>query len=361
MSAPLLVIAAGGTGGHMFPAQSLAEEMLNLGWRVKLSTDDRGARYAGSFPDVVEREVVQASTFARGGLKAKLIAPFKIMSGIGSARSAMRKDRPSVVVGFGGYPALPAMAAAQSLGIPRMIHEQNGVLGRVNKAFATRVQTVACSVWPTELPKGARAVHTGNPVRQVIREVAASPYPSFAGDLNILVIGGSQGATILSETVPLALAHLPQELRERLVVSHQARDADHELAVAAYETAEIRADVQPFFEDVPERLVASHLVISRSGASSIADISAVGRPSILVPLAMAIRDEQTANAQGLVQAGAGVLVTENDLKERLSGEIETILGDEPRAIEMAKAATAQGRPDAVDRLKEEVLKLVETS
>jgi len=304
VSAPLLVIAAGGTGGHMFPAQSLAEEMLNLGWRVKLSTDDRGARYAGGFPDVVEREVVQASTFARGGLKAKLIAPFKIMSGIGSARSAMRKDRPSVVVGFGGYPALPAMAAAQSLGIPRMIHEQNGVLGRVNKAFATRVQTVACSVWPTELPKGARAVHTGNPVRQVIREVAA---------------------------------------------------------VAAYETAEIRADVQPFFEDVPERLVASHLVISRSGASSIADISAVGRPSILVPLAMAIRDEQTANAQGLVQAGAGVLVTENDLKERLSGEIETILGDEPRAIEMAKAATAQGRPDAVDRLKEEVLKLVETS
>jgi len=209
LSEPLLVIAAGGTGGHMFPAQALAEAMLAQGWRVKLSTDDRGARYAGNFPDAVVREVVQASTFARGGLKAKLLAPFKIMTGIAAARGAMRRDPPTVVVGFGGYPALPAMSAAQSLKLPRLIHEQNGVLGRVNKAFATRVHKVACSVWPTELPKGADAIHTGNPVRNVIRERAGAVYPSFDGPLKVLVIGGSQGASILSNVVPGALAALP--------------------------------------------------------------------------------------------------------------------------------------------------------
>ena len=361
MSEPLLVIAAGGTGGHMFPAQALAEAMLAQGWRVKLSTDDRGARYAGNFPDAVVREVVQASTFARGGLKAKLLAPFKIMTGIAAARGAMRRDLPTVVVGFGGYPALPAMSAAQSLKLPRLIHEQNGVLGRVNKAFATRVHKVACSVWPTELPKGADAVHTGNPVRNVIRERAGAVYPSFDGPLKVLVIGGSQGASILSNVVPGALAALPDALKDWLDVSHQARDHDHETAVKAYAAANIKADVQPFFEDVPERMDAAHLVISRSGASSVADISCIGRPSILVPLAAAIRDEQTANARGLVEAGGAVLITENDLDERLGQEVEAILSDPARAAKMADAAKSQGRPDAVDRLKELVLSLAEAT
>ncbi len=358
MSAPLLVIAAGGTGGHMFPAQALAEAMLAQGWRVKLSTDDRGARYAGGFPDAVEREVVAAATFARGGFRAKLTAPFKIMSGIAKARGAMRRDLPSVVVGFGGYPALPAMSAAQSLGLPRMIHEQNGVLGRVNKAFATRVHKVACSVWPTELPKGADAVHTGNPVRDVIRAKAGAAYPDMGGVLRVLVIGGSQGASILSQIVPDALGQLPGDMRARLDVSHQARDADHDGAVSQYAAAGITADVQPFFDDVPERLAAAHLVISRSGASSVADISVIGRPSILIPLAAAIRDEQTANARGLETAGGAVVIQERDLgAAQLSAEVAAILSDPARAGAMVEAARSQGRPDAVDRLKDEVLKL----
>ncbi len=361
MSAPLLVIAAGGTGGHMFPAQALAEEMLALGWRVKLSTDDRGARYSDGFPEAVVREVVQASTFARGGLLSKLKAPFKIMTGIAAARGAMRRDRPTVVVGFGGYPALPAMSAAQSLGIPRLIHEQNGVLGRVNKAFATRVDKVACSVWPTELPKGADAVHTGNPVRGVVRALAGAEFSAMDAELRVLVIGGSQGASILSDVVPGALAALPAEMVARLSVSHQARDADHETAVSAYKAAGIKAEVQPFFADVPERLDGAHLVISRSGASSVADIACIGRPSILVPLSIAIRDEQTANARGLVEAGAAVLITENDLAERLSSEVLAILSDPARALSMAEAASGQGRPDAVDRLKELVLSLAEAT
>jgi len=360
LSQPLLVIAAGGTGGHMFPAQALAEEMLKLGWRVKLSTDDRGARYAGGFPGAVTREVVQASTFARGGLIAKLRAPFKIMSGIAAARGAMRRDTPSVVVGFGGYPALPAMAAAQSLGIPRLIHEQNGVLGRVNKAFATRVHKVACSVWPTELPKGAHAVHTGNPVRQVIAERAGAPYPDMDGALRILVMGGSQGALVMTNVVPAALAKLPDEMKARLDVSHQARPEDHDFAVNAYQEAEIKADVQPFFENVPALLEAAHLVISRSGASSVADIACIGRPSILVPLAAAIRDEQTANARGLEEAGGAIVMQEYDMSlEAMASDVRAILGDPERAGSMAEAAKGQGRPDAVDRLKDLVLELAE--
>lgn len=356
--APLLVIAAGGTGGHMFPAQSLAEAMLAEGWRVKLSTDDRGARYAGAFPDAVEREVVKAGTFARGGLKSKLVTPLRILAGVAKTVMQMRADPPAVVVGFGGYPAFPAMAGAWLLRRPRMIHEQNGVLGRVNAFFAKRVNTVACSVWPTELPQGAAAVHTGNPVRSVIRDLAGSSYTPPLGALNVVMIGGSQGASLLSRTIPAALAGLPEEMKRRLKVSHQARDADHDEAVAAYAAAGITADIQPFFHDVPERFDAAQLIIARSGASSVADISVIGRPSIFIPLAIAIRDEQTANAKALAEAGAAIVIQEADLApEILSGHIASILGDPERAIQMSEAAKGQGKPDAVDRLKDEVIKL----
>lgn len=356
--APLLVIAAGGTGGHMFPAQSLAEAMLAEGWRVKLSTDDRGARYAGGFPQEVTREVVKAGTFARGGIASKLITPVRILLGTLAATLQMRRDRPTVVVGFGGYPAFPAMSAAWLLRLPRMIHEQNGVLGRVNALFASRVNTVACSVWPTELPSGANAVHTGNPVRGVVRARAGAAYTPPDGVLNVVMIGGSQGASILSQTVPAALAALPEDLKSRLKVAHQARPADHDDAVAAYAAAGIDADVRPFFDNVPELFDAAQLVISRAGASSIADITTIGRPSILIPLAIAIRDEQNANAKALAEADAAVVVQEAELApDTLSGQIAAILGDRDRASKMAEAAQRLGRPDAVDRLKTEVMKL----
>ena len=162
MAAPLALIAAGGTGGHMFPAQALAELLLAQGWRVKLSTDDRGARYAGGFPEAVERQVVKSATTARGGLSGKLAAPFKIAAGVLAARRAFRRDRPSVVIGFGGYPTIPALSAAHLMGLPRMIHEQNGVMGRVNRMFAARVHRVACGTWPTILPQGISGQHVGN-------------------------------------------------------------------------------------------------------------------------------------------------------------------------------------------------------
>ena len=299
----LLVIAAGGTGGHMFPAQVLAEVMLEKGWRVKLSTDARGARYVGGFPEAVEIEQIKSATFARGGIVGKITAPFKLLAGVMAARAKFRKDRPDVVVGFGGYPSFPAITAAWLMKLPRMIHEQNGVLGRVNQLFASRVDAVACGTWPTALPAGVEGIHTGNPVRASIWDRAGASY-IVPGDypMSLVVIGGSQGARILSEVVPSAVALLPADIRANLRVAHQARVEDTELVEAVYRNSGIDAEVAPFFDDIPRRFSEAQLVISRSGASSVADLSVIGRPSILVPYAAATADHQTANARGLVES-----------------------------------------------------------
>jgi UDP-N-acetylglucosamine--N-acetylmuramyl-(pentapeptide) pyrophosphoryl-undecaprenol N-acetylglucosamine transferase len=352
MTAPLLLIAAGGTGGHMFPAQALAEAMLARGWRVKLSTDDRGARYAGGFPHPVTVERVASATTARGGALAKIAAPFRILGGVIAAILALSRDRPAVVAGFGGYPTIPALAAAWVLGIPRVIHEQNGVLGRVNAAFATRVMAVACGTPLAHPPAGVTTTLTGNPVRAAIADRAGSPYiPPGPYPMSILVIGGSQGARILSEVVPAALAQLPLPLRLNIRVAHQARPEDAEAAIRAYDAAEILADVQPFFDDIPRRLSEAQLVISRSGASSVADIAAIGRPSILVPFAAATGDHQSANARPLVDAGAAILIPESLLDPvSLSQQIATVLTNPEGATKMSLAALSVAVPDATERL-----------
>lgn len=361
MSAPLLIIAAGGTGGHMFPAQALAEAMLEKGWRVRLSTDARGARYTGGFPDAVEVNVVGSATFARGGILQKLIVPFRILGGIGAAKWRMFRDRPTVVVGFGGYPAIPAMAAAWALRVPRMIHEQNGVLGRVNQLFAKRVDQIACGTWPTALPGSIEGVHTGNPVRAAILEQAGSPYiPPGDYPMSLLIMGGSQGARVMSDIVPPAIAALPQEIRRNIRVSHQARPEDLERVKDYYESEVIRADVQTFFDDVPRRMADAQLVISRSGASTVADVSIIGRPAIWVPLANAIRDEQTANARQLVEAGAALIMTEAEFEvAALTGKLAELLSDEQGMLKMAIAAASCGVPDATERLVELVENLAE--
>ncbi|KAJ55754.1 UDP-diphospho-muramoylpentapeptide beta-N-acetylglucosaminyltransferase [Actibacterium mucosum KCTC 23349] len=362
MTAPLLVIAAGGTGGHMFPAQALAEAMLRRGWQVKLSTDTRGARYAGGFPHAVGIEVISSATFARGGILAKALVPLRIGMGVISALRKMRKQRPTVVVGFGGYPAIPAVAAATLLKLPRMIHEQNGVLGRVNKVFAKRVPLVACGTWPTTLPEGVDGVHTGNPVRAAIHERAGAPYiPPGDHPMSILVIGGSQGARILSDVVPAAIAALPEAVRDNIRVSHQARDEDYGRVHTFYAENGIRAEVQPFFRDVPTRISEAQLVISRSGASSVADISVIGRPSILIPFAAAAGDHQTANARGLVDAEAAIMIPESKLEPgALSQQISAIVTNPDAAVTMAHNALAASRPDATERLVELVENLAES-
>jgi UDP-N-acetylglucosamine--N-acetylmuramyl-(pentapeptide) pyrophosphoryl-undecaprenol N-acetylglucosamine transferase len=359
---PLLVIAAGGTGGHMFPAQALAEAMLARGWRVRLSTDARGARYAGGFPDAVEIARAASATFARGGALAKLAVPFRIAGGVLATVLRFAADRPAVVVGFGGYPSIPALAAAWVLRLPRMIHEQNGVLGRVNRRFASRVDRLACGTWPTlPMPAGAQPVHTGNPVRGAVADKAGAPYtPPGDGAVRILVIGGSQGAHALSALVPDAIAALPGEIRARVTVSQQARAEDLDAVKAAYAQHAIPAEVETFFTDVPERMSAAQLVVSRAGASSVADISVIGRPAILIPYPHATEDHQSANARMLGDAGAATVFPEATLDAAtLSAEIAAILGDPARAATMAAAARAAGKPDATEALVDLVEELAD--
>ena len=356
MTAPLLIIAAGGTGGHMFPAQALAEVMLARGWRVKLTTDARGARFTGGFPHTVEIQEISSATFARGGIAAKFLVPFRIIGGVAGAVMGLMRDKPAVVVGFGGYPSIPALTAAWILRRPRMIHEQNGVLGRVNAFFAKRVDMVACGTWPTALPEGVEAHHTGNPVRKSVLERAGAGYIA-PGDypMELLVIGGSQGARILSEVIPPAIANLPLDVLRNIRVSHQARDEDGQRVTEFYAENGINADVQPFFHDMPRRMSEAQLVISRAGASSVADLSIIGRPSILIPYAAATGDHQSANARGLVGAGAAIMVPENMANpESITAQIEMVLGHPEGALQMSRAAMSVGKPDAAEDLAQMV-------
>ncbi len=361
MAAPLLVIAAGGTGGHMFPAQAFAEEMLARGWRVRLATDKRGARYADGFPSAVARSVTSAASFAQGGALTRITAPFAIAAGVVANVAAMTRDRPTCVAGFGGYPSLPALVAARALRVPCLIHEQNGVLGRVNRAFAARVGAVACGVWPTEAPDAARTVHTGNPVRGAVLDYAGAAYRA-PGDrpMGLVVIGGSQGAGLFSQVVPEAIGRLDGGLRDRLRLSQQVRPEDMERTRFTYDQLGVDADLRPFFTDAPRRIAEASLVISRAGAGSIADITAIGRPAVLIPYPYAANDHQAANARGLVEAGGAFMILQDRLTpETLARHISAILADPEGAAAMAKASYNQGRPDAAARLADLVEELAQ--
>ena len=348
--APLLILAAGGTGGHMFPAQALAEEMLSRGWRVKLSSDSRGLRYAGGFPEEVPRRALSAATFSRGGIKAKLAAPFQIGWGVMEAIRWFSHDRPAVVAGFGGYPALPALSAGIYHKVPRLIHEQNGVLGRVNRLFGGRVDALTCGVYPvTNAPKGAKLIDMGNPIRDAVRGAMATPYapPGDDGPINLLVFGGSQGASVFAELIPTAIAALPLGMRDRIRLTQQVRPVEMAATSAVYKSGGIDAELAEFFADMPRRLAEAHLVICRSGASTVSELTAIGRPSILVPYPSAMDDHQTANAKPLADAGAAELTPEAGLTgEILAERIRAVLEDPARAAAMAAAARDLGRPDA---------------
>ena len=345
----------------MFPAQALAEEMLARGWRVRLATDARGARYASGFPPEVERQATASATFAQGSLLTRATAPLAIAAGAAASLRAMRRERPACVAGFGGYPALPAMIAARMLKVPCLIHEQNGVLGRVNRFFAPRVDIVACGTWPTALPPGTRRRHVGNPVRAAVLARHGATYVE-PGDwpMGLLVIGGSQGAGLFGRIVPEALRLLHPELRARLRLAQQVRPEDMDRVRAVYEDMGLAAELRSFFEDVPERLAEATLVISRAGASSIADISVIGRPAILIPYAHATDDHQAANARALVESGGAFVIREGELTaEGLAGHITAILSDPEGASAMAQASRATGRPDATEHLASLVEDLAE--
>ncbi len=359
MSDPLLVLAAGGTGGHMFPAQAIAEEMIASGWQVKLSTDSRGARYAKDFPLGVEVSVVKSATFSGGSIFDKLWVPLKISHGVFQSLLWFKRTKPSCVVGFGGYPSIPAVTAALILRIPTILHEQNGVLGQVNKLFAKRVDFVAYGIPPESL-SSEKSLYIGNPVRNSVLKFKASPYiPPGDYPINILVIGGSQGARIMSDIVPAALSLLSEKNIKNLRVAHQARPEDQERVINLYSESNIDAEVSSFFDDVPRRISEAQLVISRSGASSIADIATIGRPSILVPLKSALRDEQSINAESMTSVNSAISFAEDDFtKEKLSKFITKFLASPKKAEAMAIAALNRSSKNSVEMMSKLIIKLV---
>lgn len=319
---PLVIIGAGGTGGHMFPAAAFAEEMRNRGWQVGLMSDARGLRYAEHFPADWKEEVKAASP----NLRKPWTLPgafLKIQGGINSAASTMKKLSPSLVAGFGGYPAFPALSAAARRKVPILIHEQNAVLGRVNRRFAGKAAIVASGFDRLDrLPGGAAHHAVGNPVRAPIAAKRDIPFPSTDGTLNIFITGGSQGAKILGDIIPLAIAnHTPATLRARLKIVQQVREEQMDAVKAIYDKVQLRHELKSFFSDMPDRLAAAHLIIARSGAGTVSEIAAVGRPSILIPLKIAMDDHQTANAEALVDAGAADVILEDNLYPNLLGEL----------------------------------------
>ena len=311
---PLVVVAAGGTGGHMFPAQAFADEMHARGWTVALVTDERGAKYATNFP-ADWRLQVEAATFG-SKLPHKLLASaLKLRKGTAEARRNFEKTKPKIVAGFGGYPSYPSLSAARAMGVPIVIHEQNSVLGRVNRLFAKSAKFVACGFDRLDrLPPGAEGTKrvVGNPVRNPIKAVRERPYPDLddAGPLNLLITGGSQGARLFGDVIPKAIVGLPAAQKARLHVVQQAREEQLEAVRAVYKDAGVKATVEAFFSDMQDRLAAAHLVIARAGASTVTELAVAGRPSILIPLGIAMDDHQTANAEGMVTGAAADVVPE---------------------------------------------------
>ncbi len=346
---PLAVVAAGGTGGHMFPAEALARELTARGWRVVLATDARGAAYAEHFPAEM-RIALEAATFKRGDLIGGLFAGLKILRGIGQARTAFYRIRPSVVIGFGGYPSYPAVMAARSMNLPCILHEQNAVLGRSNRALADKVGALVCGFPILERvpPRHQHKVEPlGNPVRPAIRALYDQAYPTPDGTLTLLITGGSQGARLLSETVPVAIAALPDPLKARLRVMQQTREESLDFARETYAKAGISAEVAPFFSDMAERLAAAHLVIGRAGASTCSELAMAGRPAILIPLKIAADDHQSVNARVLVEAGAADSLSEDELTaETLTRLLETRLSAPLDLQARAAAAKSVAQPMA---------------
>ncbi|HEV7229508.1 undecaprenyldiphospho-muramoylpentapeptide beta-N-acetylglucosaminyltransferase [Brevundimonas sp.] len=341
------VVAAGGTGGHMFPAEALAREMSARGWRVILATDHRGEKFAHGFP-ADDRLFLDAAT-GRGPV-GLMKAGLAILRGARQARTAFREAEARVVVGFGGYPSAPALIAALMDRRPTVIHEQNAVLGRTNRMLAERVNAVAS----TFSIRGRAGVHVvGSPVRPEIRPLFDRAYSPPTGDapIRVLVTGGSQGARLLSEAVPHALAALPATLRSRLEVFQQSRTESLEAARQVYLEAGIKAEVAPFFRDMAALLATTHLLIGRAGASTCAELAVAAMPSVLIPLAIATDDHQTLNARSLVDVGAAVSLPEGQATpRRLTSILEDILGDPSRLTAMSAGARSVAIPDAAARL-----------
>jgi UDP-N-acetylglucosamine--N-acetylmuramyl-(pentapeptide) pyrophosphoryl-undecaprenol N-acetylglucosamine transferase len=362
MTKGIILLAAGGTGGHVFPAEALGHELRARGYSVHLVTDSRAERFAGKFP-ADEIHVVPSATLGSKNPIALITTGWRLWTGLRAARKLIGRLKPVAVVGFGGYPTVPPLMAATSIGIPSMIHEQNAVMGRANKALAGKVQAIAGGF----LPKGsgayaAKTVMTGNPVRPAVLEAAKLPYVASRGDepFRLVVFGGSQGAQFFASAVPTAISLLSEQERKRLVLTQQARPEDTDRVNSCFAQLQTPADVSPFFNDMAERLAAAHLVICRSGASTVSEISVIGRPAILVPYPYALDHDQAANAAALVATGGAEVVAQSELTpDRLAAMISSAMKEPDRLERMAAQAKQSGRPDAAVLLADMVVAIAE--
>lgn len=344
-----ILLAAGGTGGHLFPAEALAHEMIERGWKVHLATDDRAERFAGHFPASGVHPIASA-TFGSKNPLALARSFWTIWRGVRQASEVIARIKPEVAVGFGGYPTIPPLYAANRRGVPTIVHEQNAVMGRANRALAAKAAAIAGGFLPEGRGQHAsKTVVTGNPVRPAVLAAAGTPYRPSRGDepFRLLVFGGSQGAQFFSDAIPAAIAALPQEQRTRMLVTQQARADDVARVKAAYAELGMVPEVLPFFTDMAARIAAANLVISRSGASTVSEIAVIGRPAFLVPYPHALDHDQAANAAALAAAGGAELHPQSTLSvERLAGLIGDAISQPERLESMASAAKSAGKPDA---------------
>jgi UDP-N-acetylglucosamine--N-acetylmuramyl-(pentapeptide) pyrophosphoryl-undecaprenol N-acetylglucosamine transferase len=356
-----VLIAAGGTGGHLFPAEALAHALKRRDLPVHLVTDERATRYGGAFPaDAVH--VIKAATPTGGNLFTRAWAVLTLIGGTTDARALLRRVKPCAVVGFGGYPTVPPLLAATMLGIPSVLHEQNAVLGRANRLLARRVQRIATG-FPTlgrlDTKFKSKCVETGNPVRPAVLDAARLQYPGLAhGRFSLLVIGGSQGARVMSDVVPPAIEALPAEGRQRLVVVQQARGEDEARVRETYWRLGVEAEIAPFFFDLPRRMAEAHLIIARAGASTVSELAVIGRPAILVPYPHALDQDQSANAAHLAVTGAVDVIAQGSFTpDYLSGKLAEALANPENLTKRATAAKQAGIADAADRLADLVLEV----
>jgi UDP-N-acetylglucosamine--N-acetylmuramyl-(pentapeptide) pyrophosphoryl-undecaprenol N-acetylglucosamine transferase len=354
-----ILLAAGGTGGHLFPAEALANELARRGVAVELVTDDRALKYGQQFPARAIHTITSA-TPTGGNILSKAVAIAKLAIGAWQARALIKRLKPACVVGFGGYPTAPPLVAASLLGAPAILHEQNAVMGRANRFLAGRVKRIATGFPRLEGASAeitAKAVHTGNPMRPAVIAAAQTPYPALGdGPLRILVTGGSQGARVMADVVPAGVAALPPELRARVSIVQQARGEDEARVREAYAALGVQAEVAPFFKDLPQRIADAHLVISRAGASTVCELAVIGRPAILVPYPFALDQDQAANAAELAASGAVTVIRQPDFTpERVAGEITGAFADPEGLTRRADAAKSAGAPDATARLADLVM------
>lgn len=358
--APLIVIGAGGTGGHMFPAAALARTLLERGYRVALLTDRRGQGFGPELSEVATYRLSAGAVLGTSPWR-KLMAALQLVRGVFQARRLLKKLGATAVVGFGGYASLPAVWAGAGRGLKVVLHEQNAVAGRANRLLArkaTQIATSFAAVKGLTEAERARCVLTGNPVRAAIAEVGRRPYavPGPKDRLTLLVTGGSQGARVFNELLPAAVCQLPAAIKARLTVCQQVRGQDLGEVQALYQACGVEAVLKSFFDDMPQRLAAASLLVCRSGASTVAELAAAGRPAVLVPYPFAADDHQRANAEAFAAAGGGWVMPQGELSvQSLTAQLQRLFEEPASLVRAAGAARGFAQERAAERLADLVL------